>query len=93
MRIGREYAFDMIQKVGQEVARNADQLAAPNGKKGNGTRKTQSEIADVLWTLQKKLSYRDYTPKEVLAKLCRLVEAAGPFVDPATARMLARFSE
>lgn len=81
MRIGRDYAFDMILKVGSDIANNADRQGVPKRKSANGTRSLQSLCADKLWGLQKALSFRDITAREVLVQLWELAEH-NPLVSP-----------
>jgi hypothetical protein len=55
VRVTKDYAFDLITKVGSEV------------QKKFGDKKTP--IADSLWGIQKSLSYRDITPKQAVLHL------------------------
>ena len=73
MRITRDYALDLIQKFGQEVAKNAEVLAT---QKVVGTRSSQKSLSEELWRLQKALAYKDITPKDAVSQLHQMAESA-----------------
>ena len=69
MRVSRDYAFDMITRLGGEISKCADAERA-GGQKFTG----QRDAADRLWDIKRALEYKDITPKETMRRLFRLAE-------------------
>ncbi len=69
MRVTRDYAFDLITRVGAEISRCAEAQRS-KGQKFTG----QRTVADSLWDLKRSLEYRDITPKETVRRLFGLLE-------------------
>ena len=58
MRVDREYAFKVINKVGKTFTEGG----------------MNAFYADRLWSIQKQLSYKDITPKQAVREVYELVE-------------------
>lgn len=87
MRIGRDYALDMIQQVGDDAAKNAKLQMASKRRHRSWTSLYQSDLAWRLCSLQHALSRGDITVRETMVRLLEAVER-NPLVSPGLREIL-----